>query len=110
MASREQSFPKLLKNAKELSSEIQTILSHRYSPLETDRRRQEVMSSGYRTSSTEAQTGGTDPRITVRQPRPDVRRKMEGVVTSTPGLPSPHRSTERIRAGSSPGMSRVRQD
>ena len=68
------------------------------------------MSSGYRTSSTEAQTGGTDPRITVRQPRPDVRRKMEGVVTSTPGLPSPHRSTERIRAGSSPDMSRVRQD
>ena len=119
MASRDQSSPKLLEDAKELSSEIQTILSHRYSPTETEQRKQDLLpqqrrennpESGYRTGSTGIQTGGADPRVTVRQPRPDVRPKISGVVTSTPALSSPHRSTERTRASSSPAMPRMRQN
>ena len=88
--------------------------------METDQRKQGMSSQqgrgydptqgGYRTGSTGAQTGGADPRITVRQPRPETRRRLDGVVTSTPGPASPHRSSDRTRASSSPAMPRTRQN
>ena len=71
-------------------------------------RREYDPESGYRTGSTGTRTSGADPRITERQPRHDVRRRVKGVVTSTPGLASSH--TERARASSSPAMPRARQN
>ena len=96
--------PKLLANAEELSSEIQTILSHAYSPMVTDNRemrrrdRQEFETeSGYRTRSARMETGSaeTERRSRRQSQSPDVR----GVVTSTPGIDS---HTEQGRASANP--------
>ena len=118
MATGGRTDPQLLENAQELSSEIQTILSHQYSPITTDPGKQDMSShkrqgydqeSGYKTNSTGAQMGGARPKTTTRQPREEVQRKVEGVVTSTPGPACPHRQTARARS-SSPAISSSRQN
>ena len=67
MASGITTDPQLMANAEELSSEIQTILSHAYSPMVTDNRemrrrdRQEFETeSGYRTRSARMETGSAE--------------------------------------------------
>ena len=110
MASGGTTDPQLITNAEELSSEIQTILSHPYSPMVTDNReirrreRQEFRSeSGYRTRSAGMETGSaeTERRSRRQSQSPDVR----GVITSTPGIDG----QEQARANlTEPGLQRSR--